>query len=287
MADIDMTINADKTIGLSTHSLGSQGERVSVDVVVPAAVAALGYEAYIDFLLPDGSSCYKGGYDCSSEAFSFALGETDSVMDKDGEVQIQFWVGTIVAAVKTVHWITSIKKTKVNKSIGATSAAILPYLPQMVIPASYPAANISVEDAGGNWANNNVEGVLSEVLLKCWPIGSIYVGVGSTSPDTLFGGTWSVFGAGKVMVGIDSSDADFDAVEETRGAKTVTLDATMIPAHTHYTTINDAGAHSADHILTGGADANLRTITTSSIGGGLAHNNIQPSIVVRMWKRTA
>lgn len=163
MADVTMTVNSDKTITLSTQSLGSQGERVSVDVVVPAAVAALGYEAYIDFLLPDGVSYYKGGYDCSSETFTFGLGETDSVMDKDGEVQLQFWVGTIVAAVKTVHWATAIKKSKVNQSIGATSAAILPYLPQMVIPTSYPAANISLEDAANRFTSAQVEAALAEL----------------------------------------------------------------------------------------------------------------------------
>lgn len=163
MADVTMTVNSDKTITLSTQSLGSQGERVSVDVVVPAAVAALGYEAYIDFLLPDGTSYYKGGYDCSSELFTVGLGETDSVMDKDGEVQLQFWVGTIVAAVKTVYWATAIKKTKVNQSIGATSAAILPYLPQMVIPASYPAANISLEDAANRFTAAQVEAALAEI----------------------------------------------------------------------------------------------------------------------------
>ena len=163
MADVTLTVNSDKTITLSTNSLGSQMERVSVDVVVPAAVAALGYEAYLDFLLPDGTSYYKGGYDCSSAAFTFGLGETDSIMDKDGLVYVQFWVGTIVADVKTMHWATSIKQTKVNASIGATSAAILPYLPQMVVPASYPAANISLEDAANRFTASQVEAALAEI----------------------------------------------------------------------------------------------------------------------------
>lgn len=163
MADVTMTINDDKTISLTTQSLGSQGERVSIDVIVPAAVAALGYEAYIDFLLPDGSSCYKGGYDCSSEAFTFGLGEVDSIMDKDGEVQMQFWVGTIVASVKTVYWATAIKKTKVNESIGATSAAVLPYVPQMVYPSTFPADLITLEDAANRFTATKVEQGLAEI----------------------------------------------------------------------------------------------------------------------------
>lgn len=128
--------------------------------------------------------------------------------------------------------------------------------------------------------------------LAAYPVGSIYISVGSTSPATLFGGTWSVFGAGKVLVGIDSSDADFDTVEETRGAKTVTLDTTMIPAHEHTSTLDGGilaldgpGAFADGYAVRykGSATYDL----SGSTGGGLAHNNIQPSIVVRMWKRVS
>ena len=62
-------------------------------------------------------------------------------------------------------------------------------------------------------------------LLAPYPVGSIYISVASTSPATLFGGTWVAFGAGRVLVGINSGDADFDTVEETRGEKTHTLTA--------------------------------------------------------------
>jgi len=163
MADITLTVNSDKTISLSLNSLGSQMERVTIDVVVPAAVAALGYEAFLDFLLPDGTSCYKGGYDCSSELFSFGLGETDSVMDLDGLVYIQFWVGTIVATVKTMHWATEQKRTKINASVGATSAAVLPYVPQMVYPSTFPADLVTLTDSANRYTATNVEQGLAEI----------------------------------------------------------------------------------------------------------------------------
>jgi hypothetical protein len=55
-----------------------------------------------------------------------------------------------------------------------------------------------------------------------WPIGSVFISIVSTNPATLLGfGTWSAFGAGRVMVGLDSGDTDFDTAEETGGAKTV------------------------------------------------------------------
>ena len=83
----------------------------------------------------------------------------------------------------------------------------------------------------------------SQFLAHCWPIGALYISVVSTSPATLFGGTWAAFGAGKVLVGIDVGQTEFDTVEETGGSKTVTLDTTMIPAHTH---VQDSHNHTQD-----------------------------------------
>src|SRR3990167_5515456 len=56
-----------------------------------------------------------------------------------------------------------------------------------------------------------------------WTIGSVFLSVVATSPATLLGfGTWAAFGAGKMLVGRDGADADFDTAEETGGAKTHT-----------------------------------------------------------------
>ena len=105
--------------------------------------------------------------------------------------------------------------------------------------------------AAVDWNADHV-GVLDTV----WPIGSVFIAVVSTNPATLLGGgTWSAFGAGRVMVGLDSSDTDFDTVEETGGAKTVTLTAAQsgLPQHTH---TQDAHNHQMFHrqsVLIGGA----------------------------------
>lgn len=287
---VTMTVNLDKTASLNRQNFGSQGEDIEITVVVPAGISGSGYDAYIDFIQPDGLAYFKGPYDCSSGTFSFFIGVLDSLMDKDGDLFWQFLLAETAGSVRTVKWSANRYKNPIYASVGATSSAILPYVPQMVYPDDYPASLISVEDAAGNWLGNDVEAVLGEVLLKCWPIGSIYIGVGSISPATLFGGTWSVFGAGKVLVGIDSGDADFDTIEETRGAKTVTLDSTMMPAHTHTSKL-DGGVLPLDGpgAFTNGSAVRYQGAATyelgGSAGGGLAHNNIQPSIVVRMWRR--
>ena len=53
-----------------------------------------------------------------------------------------------------------------------------------------------------------------------FPVGTIYTQAGvSTNPATLLGfGTWEAYGAGRVMVGVDSGNTLFDAVNETGGS---------------------------------------------------------------------
>jgi hypothetical protein len=58
------------------------------------------------------------------------------------------------------------------------------------------------------------------------PIGFVFVSVVTTNPNTLLGyGTWEAMGAGKVLIGVDPADSNYDAAEKTAGAKTSTPDA--------------------------------------------------------------
>ena len=126
----------------------------------------------------------------------------------------------------------------------------------------------------------------TEILKKAYPVGSIYISTVSTNPGTLFGfGTWEAFGAGRVLVGYDSTDADFDESEETGGAKTHTLTAAEIPAHTHnyYKATDGVGGETSP---AGSGTGNVLT-ATSSYGSGEAHSIVQPYIVVYLFERTA
>lgn len=128
-------------------------------------------------------------------------------------------------------------------------------------------------------------------ILEVYPVGAVYISVVSTSPATLFGGTWSAFATGRTLVGIDTGDTDFDTVEETRGAKTHTLDTTQMPSHTHSIQYNSTQGFATGYCSTPNTAASTpfggRSFISESTGGGLAHNNIQPSIVVYMWKRVS
>ncbi|MDE2099162.1 MAG: hypothetical protein KGL39_18045 [Patescibacteria group bacterium] len=81
-----------------------------------------------------------------------------------------------------------------------------------------------------------------------WPIGSVFISVVSTNPATLLGfGTWSAIGAGRVLVGVDGADPDFQTVEQTGGAKTVasagSCSAGSVTSNTTGISITDHAAH--------------------------------------------
>lgn len=78
-----------------------------------------------------------------------------------------------------------------------------------------------------------------------WPVGSVFMSVVSTNPNTLLGGgTWVAWGTGRMPIAIDTGDADFNVVEETGGAKTVALTAAQNGTHNHGVTVADSTSHS-------------------------------------------
>lgn len=128
-----------------------------------------------------------------------------------------------------------------------------------------------------------------------WPVGSVFIAVVSTNPATLLGyGTWSAFGAGRVLVGLDSGDVNFDTVEETGGAKTVAAAGTnSAPTFTGSPT-NASSANLSVNLFAEDTSASGKTPSTTAQGTvsaptftGSATSVVQPYIVVYMWKRTA
>jgi hypothetical protein len=102
-----------------------------------------------------------------------------------------------------------------------------------------------------------------------YPVGTIYINAtNSTNPATLLGfGTWTAFGAGRVPVGIDSSNTLFDTAEETGGS----ADAIVV-SHTHTGTTDTDGEH--NHYIVEKSDysysyANDTTTSDQSLGNGL------------------
>lgn len=98
-----------------------------------------------------------------------------------------------------------------------------------------------------------------DIIDTVYPVGSIYISVSPTSPADLFHrGTWVAFGAGRTLVSLDSTDTDFDTVEEMRGAKTATPSAhtgTAVASHAAHTHSTPALSHGAITGATAAASA--------------------------------
>lgn len=131
-----------------------------------------------------------------------------------------------------------------------------------------------------------------------YPVGEIYTTRREGNPATLLGfGTWERYAQGRVLVGYDEGDASFNAQDKTGGAKTHALTEAELPAHRHRIGIAGGGDAvrvdrwiedpSSDNLVGGNTSAYARSVENSSVGGGQAHNNLQPYITVFMWKRTA
>ena len=159
--------------------------------------------------------------------------------------------------------------------------------------------------------SNNINN--TDIINLVYPVGSIYMSINSTNPTNLFGGTWVAWGNGKVPVGIDSNDTDFNTVEKIGGDKS---HHHYVGAHSHdldgsnaYAQVNYTGAraylkgrsratwtptdglsgmstYSQKNPMSWGADVYGKTQDYSAFNTG-NNSSLQPYITCYMWKRTA
>ena len=217
---------------------------------------------------------------------------------------------------------TEINTEFVNISVAIATKADLAS-PTFTGTPTLPTGTIATTQSFGNSSTLlATTAFVQAALAALHPVGSIYINATvATNPGTLLGfGTWTAFGAGRVMVGFNSANVLFDTAEETGGSADSTL-----PTHTH-TGTTDAGGSSSGS-MTGGVSSDFgpfssatgvfalsdnvgnrpqgaagtgssrtstltipthtHTITTASAGTSGTNTNYQPYITVYMWKRTA
>ena len=171
-----------------------------------------------------------------------------------------------------------------------------------------PTGTTGVTQSSGNSSTAlATTAFVQAAIALLYPVGSIYTNAtSSTNPATLLGfGTWTAFGAGRVMVGFNASNALFDTAEETGGsADAITVSHTHTatstvtdPTHSHSYTQPSPGTYvpningtgqGAVAGTTGSASTGISVATSISTTGSSGTNaNYQPYITVYMWKRTA
>ena len=126
-----------------------------------------------------------------------------------------------------------------------------------------------------------------DILRLVFPIGSTYITQTDVNPNTILGfGIWERI-KGKVLVGLDENDTDFDTIGQTGGEKEHTLTIEEMPSHSH--SIGkpvSTNSGSASWLLLDTNKAEYDTQYTQSTGGDQAHNILQPyEVVGYMWIR--
>ena len=136
---------------------------------------------------------------------------------------------------------------------------------------------------------NHIEDGIADLYNAIFPIGQIVIKGDNEDYSNWLGFTWERTAVGKVLVGIDSTDTDFNTIGKTGGEKTHTLTLQEMPKHTHdlakYWATEEGGN------ATMGSNATGKSATKSNgignTGNSEPHNNLQPYQVVAYWKRIA
>jgi len=175
-------------------------------------------------------------------------------------------------------------KTAVNSKADLAGSA------SQAFSATTAAANVNTTQVATTQYVTSAIGAIPAVTAAVvnalvYPVGSIYFNMAvATNPATLLGmGTWVAYGAGRVLVG-KAASGTFDTLNEELGSETHALSVAELPSHTH-TLLGGGfdGSSGAEPGSTTGANLGQGGAT----GGGAAHTNLQPSVTVYMWKRTA
>lgn len=155
-------------------------------------------------------------------------------------------------------------------------------------------AKLQIEKQKNNDINITLGGGvlrLSNEPLATYPVGTIIETTSEVSPAQLYGGTWEEFGKGKVLVGRDTSDSDFNTILKTGGEKKHTLSVEEMPSHNHCISNGVVNIVSGSAVFSvSGAGNSFRwsnDLNTLSKGQDQPHNNLQPYIVVYRWRRIA
>ena len=145
-----------------------------------------------------------------------------------------------------------------------------------------------------------------QAKLDAHPVGSYYFSDDSTSPATLFGGTWEALPAGYTLIAQGSGSDSFGSFTYTAGQKygerkhQLTTDEMAPHMHQERMTTSDGNPNPLVNLETSGtlsgatvpqrfgySNKATDTVSTVSAGGGKPHNTLPPSIASYGWHRTA
>ena len=145
---------------------------------------------------------------------------------------------------------------------------------------------------------SSVTKTVKQLYLIMHPIGSIIFTTSSINPGVTFGGTWIEWGKGRVPVGVNTADIEFNEVEKIGGKKEQPLRASIGAVSSDVTTIGYAPTSAIpNHNVYNGVIWGNRGDTSTPRpathatevwqADGTGPTTLQPYITCYMWKRTA
>lgn len=159
----------------------------------------------------------------------------------------------------------------------------------MALPTFTPGTEIKAQE---------MNDALATIFNMVYPVGSIYMSASLSTAEAVnaaLPGTWQAWGAGRIPVGVDTSQTEFNSAEKTGGAKTHTHDLSNAYAEllmdasdgiyyhekpvAHWTSSYKVNA-------TGGGGASITGRCGTVLGGSTdSGSNLQPYITCYMYKR--
>lgn len=128
------------------------------------------------------------------------------------------------------------------------------------------------------------------VTVPYYRVGDLFLTTIATNPSSYLGGKWELFGPGRCLVCVDTSQTEFNSVKKTGGSK-------YLQKHNHYSmqidgnkvawggSGNELNFMSLNMPWTGNFNQGSKIITSEAGSGN--SENLQPFITCYVWIRTA
>ena len=260
-------------------SIAIRGKTPAGEKILDAATAKTDYSA--EFTITEAMSATAGRYLCSIQltgsnssrkvipAF-YLLIEKDPVSDSDVEASSEFTA--LSTALEQVSDITDL-----TNRVGVLETDV----------TGLETDKADKTALSGYMTSAQVHDAIAAALADRWkvdkPVGCLYMSFESTSPATLFGGSWTQL-KDRFLLAVGDT---YKSAGLIGGEADHTLTVAEMPSHRHGASEGQFHAYTGSNgsdTVSGGT--NFKSIQyTAYVGGGGSHNNMPPYITVYVWRR--
>ena len=139
-----------------------------------------------------------------------------------------------------------------------------------------------------NVLKNKLGEILNPIIPRySYEVGDLFLTTNTENPNKRFGGTWELVAKGCTLVGVDTSQVEFNAVKKTGGEKEHKLTVEEMPSHKHnmnYGFDSDGGNGTGYHYS---GTIGYNKFAMLNEGGDKPHNNMPPYFTCYIWMKTA